>query len=80
MSFEPDGLSAVPARAAEAAAALEALKAPAERAARTIDESFRAGRGRSRAVSGAIEELRRRPRRWRAGPAWRELLGRGARP
>ncbi|AAK24743.1 hypothetical protein [Caulobacter vibrioides] len=44
MSFDQDGLSAVPARAAEAAAALESLKAPAERAARSIDEAFaRAG-------------------------------------
>ncbi|MBO9709150.1 MAG: phage tail tape measure protein [Caulobacter sp.] len=38
--FELDGLDAVPLRAAEAGAALEALKAPAEQAARTIDEAF----------------------------------------
>jgi hypothetical protein len=57
MSFEPDGLSAVPARAAEAAAALEALKAPAERAARTIDESFtRAGTSLARSLARAASD------------------------
>ena len=40
MNPDQDGLSAVPARAAEAAAALDALKAPAERAARSIDDAF----------------------------------------
>jgi len=57
MSFEPDGLSAVPARAAEAAASLEALKAPAERAARAIDESFaRAGTSLARSLARAASD------------------------
>lgn len=44
--FEMGGLDAVPLRAAEAGAALEALKAPAEQAARTIDEAFAKAGGR----------------------------------
>jgi hypothetical protein len=62
MSFEPDdfatgGLSAVPARAAEAAASLEALKAPAERAARSIDEAFaRAGASLVRSLARAASD------------------------
>lgn len=53
MNLEPDGLSAVPARAAEAAAALESLKAPAERAARSIDEAF------ARAGASLVQSLAR---------------------
>ncbi|PIB90949.1 phage tail tape measure protein [Caulobacter sp. FWC2] len=57
MSVEQDGLSAVPARAAEAAASLEALKAPAERAARSIDEAFaRAGTSLARSLARAASD------------------------
>ena len=62
MSLDPDGLSkndlsAVPARAAEAAAALDALKAPAERAARSIDEAFsRAGASLARSLARAASD------------------------
>jgi len=57
MSFEQEGLSAVPARAAEAAASLEALKAPAERAARSIDEAFtRAGTSLARSLARAASD------------------------
>lgn len=57
MSFEQDGLSAVPARAAEAAAALDALKAPAERAARSIDEAFaKAGASLVRSLARAASD------------------------
>lgn len=52
-----DGLSTVPARAAEAAASLEALKAPAERAARSIDEAFaRAGTSLARSLARAASD------------------------
>lgn len=57
MSLDQDGLSAVPARAAEAAAALESLKAPAERAARSIDEAFaRAGTSLVRSLARAASD------------------------
>ena len=62
MSFQEDGLStnglaAVPARAAEAAAALDALKAPAERAARSIDEAFaRAGASLVKSLARAASD------------------------
>jgi hypothetical protein len=57
MSLDQDGLSAVPARAAEAAAALDALKAPAERAARSIDEAFaRAGTSLARSLARAAAD------------------------
>lgn len=57
MSLDQDGLSAVPARAAEAAAALDALKAPAERAARSIDEAFaRAGASLVRSLARAASD------------------------
>ncbi len=57
MSFETDGLSAVPVRAAEAAASLEALKAPAERAARSIDEAFaKAGASLVRSLARAASD------------------------
>lgn len=57
--FRPEGLDGVSARAAEAAAALEALREPAERAAASIEEAFdRAGdslaRSLTRAVLGAV--------------------------
>lgn len=52
--FDADGLDAVPARATEAAAALAALRAPAEQAARTIDEAFaKAGAGLARSLARA---------------------------
>jgi len=55
--FEPEGLDAVPARAAEAAAALSALKAPAEQAARAIDEAFaKAGTGLARSLAHAAAD------------------------
>ncbi|MFZ5670885.1 MAG: phage tail tape measure protein [Pseudomonadota bacterium] len=38
--FDDDGLEAIPRRAAEAAAALEALKGPGEAAARAIEDAF----------------------------------------
>ncbi len=57
MSLETDGLGAVPARAAEAAASLEALKAPAERAARSIDDAFaRAGMSLARSLARAASD------------------------
>jgi len=57
MSAQDDGLSTVPARAAEAAAALDALKAPAERAARSIDEAFaRAGTSLARSLARAASD------------------------
>lgn len=57
MSFDQDGLGTVPARAAEAAAALDALKAPAERAARSIDEAFaRAGASLVRSLARAASD------------------------
>jgi hypothetical protein len=62
MSLDQDGLAkndlaAVPARAAEAAAALESLKAPAERAARSIDEAFaRAGASLVRSLARAASD------------------------
>lgn len=55
--FDPNGLDAVPARAAEAAAALAALKAPAEQAARTIDDAFaKAGAGLARSLAHAAAD------------------------
>lgn len=55
--FDPDGLDAVPARAAEAAAALAALRAPAEQAARGIDEAFaKAGAGLVRSLAHAAAD------------------------
>ena len=54
------GLDAVPARATEAAAALAALKAPAEQAARTIDEAFgKAGAGLARSDAQLAQALAR---------------------
>jgi phage-related minor tail protein len=55
--FERDGLNAVPASAAEAAAALAALKAPAEQAARAIDDAFaKAGTGLARSLAHAAAD------------------------
>jgi phage-related minor tail protein len=54
-----DGLDAVPARATEAAAALAALRAPAEQAARAIDEAFaKAGTGLVRSLAHAAADGR----------------------
>jgi phage-related minor tail protein len=51
------GLDAVPARATEAAAALSALKAPAEQAARAIDDAFaKAGTGLARSLAHAAAD------------------------
>jgi phage-related minor tail protein len=55
--FDVDGLDAVPARATEAVAALSALKAPAEQAARAIDEAFaKAGTGLARSLAHAAAD------------------------
>ncbi|KQY93850.1 phage tail tape measure protein [Caulobacter sp. Root1455] len=55
--FEANGLDAVPARATEAAAALAALRAPAEQAARAIDEAFaKAGTGLARSLAHAAAD------------------------
>jgi phage-related minor tail protein len=52
-----DGLETVPARATEAAAALAALRAPAEQAARAIDEAFaKAGTGLARSLAHAAAD------------------------
>lgn len=57
MNFDEDGLSAIPAKAAQAAAALETLKAPAERAARSIDDAFtRAGASLARSLARAAAD------------------------
>lgn len=56
-SLQGSGLDAVPARAAEAAAALAALRAPAEQAARSIDEAFaKAGTGLVRSLAHAAAD------------------------
>ena len=55
--FDQDGLDAVPARAAEAAAAIAALKAPAEQAARSIDDAFaKAGTSLARSLAHAAAD------------------------
>lgn len=55
--FDTDGLETVPARATEAAAALAALRAPAEQAARAIDEAFaKAGTGLARSLAHAAAD------------------------
>lgn len=55
--FRPDGLDAVPIKAAEAAAALEALKEPAERAAASIEDAFgRAGASLTRSLARAAAD------------------------
>lgn len=56
-SFRPDGIDAVPVKAAEAAAALEALKEPAERAAASIEDAFgRAGASLTRSLTRAVAD------------------------
>ena len=56
-TFEPTGLDAVPRKAAEAAAALEALKEPAERAASAIGAAFgRAGESLTRSLARAAAD------------------------
>lgn len=55
--LEADGLDTVPRRAAEAAAALEGLKEPAERAAASIEEAFdRAGAGLAQSLARAAAD------------------------
>ena len=55
--LEADGLDTVPRRAAEAAAALEGLKEPAERAAASIEDAFdRAGAGLAQSLSRAAAD------------------------
>ena len=56
-SYDPGGLDGVPARAAEAAAALEALKEPADRAAAAIEDAFgRAGDSMVRSLARAAAD------------------------
>lgn len=56
-TLEPTGLDGVPRKAAEAAAALEALREPAERAAASIEEAFgRAGEGMVRSLARAAAD------------------------
>lgn len=56
-SSEPTGLDGVPRKAAEAAAALEALREPAERAAASIEDAFgRAGDGLVRSLARAAAD------------------------
>ena len=55
--YRPDALDGVPARAAEAAAALEALREPAERAAGAIEDAFgRAGASLTRSLARAAAD------------------------
>ena len=55
--MEPDGLDAVPRRAAEAAAALEGLREPAERAAASIESAFdKAGASLTRSLARAAAD------------------------
>lgn len=55
--LEEGGLDAVPRRAAEAAAALEGLREPAERAAASIEEAFgQAGAGLARSLARAAAD------------------------
>ena len=56
-NLEPSGLDGMPRKAAEAAAALEALREPAERAAASIEEAFgRAGEGLVRSLARAAAD------------------------
>lgn len=56
-TLSDDGLEAVPRRTAEAAAALEALREPAEKAADAIDAAFgRAGEGLARSLARAAAD------------------------
>lgn len=55
--FDTNGLTAIPRQAGEAAAALEALREPARRAADSIDEAFtRAGASLSRSLARAASD------------------------
>jgi hypothetical protein len=55
--YRPDELDGVPARAAEVAAALEALREPAERAAASIEDAFsRAGASLTRSLARAAAD------------------------
>lgn len=55
--YRPDALDAVPIKAAEAAAALEALREPAERAASSIEDAFgRAGESLTRSLARAAAD------------------------
>ncbi len=55
--LEPTGLDGLPRQAAEAAAALEALREPAERAAASIEDAFgRAGEGLVRSLARAAAD------------------------
>lgn len=55
--FDDPGLTAIPRQTAEAAAALEALREPAKRAADAIDDAFaRAGAGLSRSLARAAAD------------------------
>ena len=55
--FERDGLATVPERAAEAAAALEGLREPADRAAGAIGDAFdRAGESLARSLARAAAD------------------------
>lgn len=55
--FRPDGLDGVPQKAAEAAAALDALREPAERAAEAIESAFgRAGDSLTRSLVRAAAD------------------------
>lgn len=55
--FESAGLDAVPIKAAEAAAALEGLREPAERAAASIEDAFgRAGESLTRSLARAAAD------------------------
>ena len=56
-TFEPNGLDAVPRKAAEAQAALEALREPAGRAAASIEDAFRrAGDSLTRSLARAAAD------------------------
>ncbi|MDP3801336.1 MAG: phage tail tape measure protein [Phenylobacterium sp.] len=56
-TLEPAGLDGVPRKAAEAAAALEALREPAERAAASIEDAFgKAGDGLVRSLARAAAD------------------------
>jgi hypothetical protein len=56
-TFKPDGLDATPRRVAEAAAALESLREPAERAAAAVEDAFgKAADGLARSLAGAAAD------------------------
>ncbi len=57
MTFDEDGLGGLPRQTAEAAAALEALKEPAARAAASIDDAFaKAGESLARSLGRAAAD------------------------